>query len=362
MTNAVRLSILNAMSGPCEPRVRRMTLRWIRRIGGIVMLCLLVAGGLLLAWQMAANRDAKKHYWATSLASTVDNGLLQGLTEAVERGEIGWLDVNPKVPLPLMTGGINLILYHVGGNCYIGRDCDRFPASEPTGDRWGDTERSIDLNDARTRKIVIADLVGIVQRGHRLAGNGAIVGVHIDNVHKLDADGLAQLLNDYGRAIEVAKQQGLIAKTRATGYIAKNNPLAVRTALDRGLLYAAPLYQINENATLNQFGVLDSSSRVARRIGRRYGIPVFLKAFGTDVAYAVTQSGHSTTVMVSSEMTRRMAKVAHIAGAAWSADEASYRPTLFAQGAPVPAVLFPYRNRRVASHQGTRVFTQDASP
>ena len=337
-------------------------MRWIRRIGGIVTLGLLVTGGLLLAWQISANRIAKKHYWATSLASTVDDGLLQGLTEAVERGEVGWLDVDPKFPVPPLTPGINLILYHVGGNCYIGRDCDRFPASEPTGDRWGDKERSIDLNDARTRKIVIDDLVGIVQRGDRLAGNGAIVGVHIDNVHTLDADGLARLLNDYGLAVEAAKQQGLIAKTRVAGYIAKNNPQAVRTALDRGLLYAAPLYQINENATLNQVGVLDSSSRVARRIGRRYGIPVFLKTFGTDVAYAVTQGGQSTTVMVSPDITRRMAKVANIAGVAWSADEASYRPTLFAQGAPVPAVLFPYRNRRVASHHRTREYNQVVSP
>ena len=128
----------------------------------------------------------------------------------------------------------------------------------------------------------------------------------------------------------------------------------------RRLLSAAPLYQINENATLNLDGMLDRSSHAAQRIGRRYGIPVFLKTFGTDVAYTVTQAGSSTAVMMSPDITRRMAEIPHIAGAAWSADEASYRPTLFVQGAPVPAVLFPYRNRRVAL-QRTRAYSQVGS-
>ena len=321
-------------------------MRWVQRIGGTVVLCLLAAGWMIVAWHMAADRAAKKHYWATSLGRTVDDGLLQGLNEAVGRGEVGWLDVDPKYPIPPMAPGINLILYHVGGNCYIGRDCDRFPASEPTGDRWSDKERSIDLRDARSRRIVVNDLVDIVQLGDRLAPVGATVGVHIDNVHALDADALSQLFNEYVLAVEAAKQQGIIARTRATGFIAKNNPEAVRTALDHRLLYAAPLYQINENATLERDGMLDSSSRVARRIGWQYGIPVFLKTFGTDIAFTETQDGHSTAITVSPEMTRRMAEIRNIAGAAWSVDEASYRPIVFAQGAAVPPLLLPYRARR----------------
>ena len=321
----------------------RAALRWFRSIREMAVLCLIVGGGMWAAWQIVSTRQAKRHYWATSLGRTVDEGILQGLKHAVDRGEVGWLDVDPKFPVPLATGRINLILYHVGGNCYIGRDCERFPGSEPIEDRWGDKERSLDLKDARTRRILVDDLVGIVQAGDRLASPGAIVGVHVDNIHKLDAGSLAELFNEYVLAVEAAKSQGLVTKTRVAGYIAKNNPEAVWAALDRGLLVAAPLYQINENATLDQDGRLDLSSRVAQRIGRRYGIPVFLKTFGTDVAHAVTRDGGTTNVMVSPGMTQRMAERPNIAGAAWSHDEASYRPALFAQGAAVPPVLFRYR-------------------
>ena len=247
-------------------------------------------GALFVFWLMGPTGESKRQYWATSLSPTVDKGLLQGLREAVARGEVGWLDVDPKFPVPAMTPGINLILYHVGGNCYIGADCDRFPSSEPTGDRWGDKERTIDLNDPQTRKIVVADLIGIVRQGDELAPMGSIVGVHLDNVHRLDADGLARMFNDYLQAVEAARHQGLISRTRAVGYIAKNNPEAFREALDQRLLAAAPLYQINENATLSRDGVLDDDLRVAQQTGRRYGIPVFLKTFGTDVAYTIEQN------------------------------------------------------------------------
>ena len=329
-------------------------MRRLDRICGLALLCLLMFGWMSITWQMFASKHAKKHYWATSLGRTVDDGVLQGLQQAVDRGEVGWLDVDPKFPVPVVTGRVNLILYHVGGNCYIGRDCARFPQSAPTGDQWGNKERTLDLKDARTRKIVVDDLVGIVQIGDRLASPGAIVGVHIDNVHKLDADSLAALFNAYVLAVEAAKAQGLVTKSRATGYIAKNNPDAVWAALDQGLLIAAPLYQINENAVLDQDGQLDAASRVAQRIGRRYGIPVFLKTFGTDVAYAVTRDDGTTTIMVSPDMTRRMAARPNIAGAAWSPDEASYRPVLFEHGASVPPVLFRYRDRRLNANTRAR--------
>src|SRR6185295_6387612 len=171
--------------------------------------------------------------------------------------------------------------------------------SEPTGDRWGERERRIDLSDPRTRAIVVADLVAMVRQADALAPTGAIVGVHLDNVHRLDAGGLAGIFNGYLRAVEAAKQQGRIAKGRAVGYIAKNNPQAFRTALDRRLVDAAPLYQINENAVLSEEGRLDPDSRGAQEIGRRYGIPVFLKTFGTDVAYVTDRNGSRTNVTVS---------------------------------------------------------------
>ena len=279
--------------------------------------------------------ESSKQYWATSLSDTVDSGLLQGLQDAVAKKEVGWLDVDPKSPVPAVAPGINLIFYHVGGNCYIGSDCDRFPSSKPTGDRWGDEEREIDLNDTETRRIVVADLIGIVRQADELAPKGATVGVHLDNVHKLGADVLARVFNDYLDAVVSAKREGLISKTRTVGYIAKNNPEGFKKALDQKLLRTPPLYQINENAKLGPDGALDKNSRAAQDIGRRYHIPVFLKTFGTDVAYTTEQDGKSVDVNVSEDMTRQMAKKPYISGAAWSADEARYQPTLFAQGSPV---------------------------
>jgi hypothetical protein len=307
-----------------------------------------LAIGALAIYRLAdISEESKKQYWATSLSRTVEDALLQGLQEAVARGEVGWLDVDPKYRLPEMTAGVNLILYHVGGNCYIGSDCDRFPSSKPTGDQWGGTERVIDLDDPETRKLVVADLIEIVRQGDQLAPDGSIVGVHLDNVHRLDADGLAKVFNDYLQAVEDAKREGLIAKTRTVGYVAKNNAEAFRKALARRLLSAAPLYQINENASLSEEGKLDDDSRVAQDIGRRYGIPVFLKTFGTDVAYTTEQDGDQVKVLVSQDMTRRMAQLPSIAGAAWSPDERRYQPTLFAQGAAVRPALFPYGSRLV---------------
>src|SRR5262249_29010297 len=131
--------------------------------------------------------EAKKQYWATSLTRTVDAGLLRGLYDAVAHGAVGWLDVDPDNLIPRRTVRINLILYHVGGNCYAEDDCDRFPMSEATGDRWGDTERVIRLDDPAARKIVIDDLLMIVKKGDKLAPEGSIVGVHLDNVHRLGA-------------------------------------------------------------------------------------------------------------------------------------------------------------------------------
>jgi hypothetical protein len=324
-------------------------LSWSRvrsiRIVAIAAACVLAIAALLTYWLIYGVGEGKKQYWATSLSRTVNENLLRDLREAVARGEVGWLDVDGQFPVPTLEPGTNLILYHVGGNCYIGSDCERFPVSEPTGDQWGGTERQIDLNNPAVRKIVVADLVGIVRQGDRLAPSGSIVGVHLDNVHRLDADGLARMFNEYLEAVAAAKRQDLVSRTRTVGYIAKNNPGAFQEALDRELFLAAPLYQINENATLSRDGKLDDDSRVAQRIGRRYGLPVFLKTFGTDVAYTTDQGEGRVDVYVSQAMTRRIAQLRNIAGAAWSPDERQYRPTLFAQGAAVRPVLFPYRTR-----------------
>lgn len=288
-----------------------------------------------------AAAELKKQYWATSLTRSVDNGLLQGLYKAVARGEVGWLDVDAAKSIPRLEPGINLVLYHVGGNCYIGEDCDRFPTSEPTADQWSDQERTIDLNDPAARKIVIEDLVALVRKGDEVAPAHAIVGVHLDNVHRLGAQGLADVFNDFLKAVEAARQQGIVSRSRAVGYVAKNNPDGFKQALERRLLEARPLYQINENARLSQDGTLDRDSRIAQQIGRQYCLPVFLKTFGSDVAYATEQDGDEVQVYVSKEMTRRMAGMPDISGAAWSADERRYRPTIFVQGSPVPQAPLP---------------------
>ena len=191
-------------------RQRTSLQHWGARLGAIAV----VAALAIISLAVDAGAETKKQYWATSLTGSVDGGLLRGLREAVARGDVGWLDVDPEIAVQARAPGINLIFYHVGGNCYIGSDCERFPASRPTGDQWGDTERTIDLNDPRTRKIVVADLLRIVQWADKLAAKGATVGVHLDNVHKLDADGLATIFNEYLEGVETAKQQGLVAKTR----------------------------------------------------------------------------------------------------------------------------------------------------
>ena len=277
----------------------------------------------------------RKQYWATSLSRTIDETVLQGLYDAVARGEVGWLDVDPKHSLPPLKPGINLILYHVGGNCYIKKDdCDRFPDSQSTGDRWGDTERSIDLEDPDVRKIVIDDLVGIVRYGDEVAPAGSIVGVHLDNVHRISPQGLADVFNEFLAAVETARQEGRISKNRKVGYVAKNVPQKFNEALEKGLLDAPPLYQINENARLDQDGILNRRSLDAAEIGRRCSIPVFLKTFGTDVAYK--KGPDETDVYVSRAMATQMAQIPKISGVAWSADEESYRPTLFVQGSAVP--------------------------
>jgi hypothetical protein len=304
--------------------------------------CGALAIGTLYAPPGAA-QELKKQYWATSLSRSVDDVVLQGLYEAVARGEVGWLDIDPKYLIRPLRPGINLILYHVGGNCYIGDDCDRFPDSQSTGDRWGSTERAVDLDDPEVRKIVVEDLVAIVRSGDEVAPEGAIVGVHLDNVHKLDAQGLADIFNEFLTAVEAARQQGRISKNRKIGYVAKNNPSRFKRALDENLLTAPPLYQINENARLDADGVLDRQSQTAGDIGRRCRIPVFLKTFGSDVAFKGERDG--STVYVTQSMARQMAQAPDISGVAWSADERSYRPTLFVQGSPVRQTQFGSANR-----------------
>jgi len=307
---------------------------------------LAVCGALAVGTLYAAPGEAqelKKQYWATSLSRSVDDVVLQGLYEAVARGEVGWLDIDPKYLIRPLRPGINLILYHVGGNCYIGHDCDRFPDSQPTGDRWSTTERAIDLDDPEVRKIVVEDLVAIVRRGDDIAPEGAIVGVHLDNVHRLDAQGLADIFNEFLIAVGAAKQQGRISKDRKVGYVAKNNPGRFKRALEEDLLTTPPLYQINENARLGADGVLDRQSQTAGEIGRRCRIPVFLKTFGSDVAFKSERDGG--TVHVTQDMARQMAQAPDISGVAWSADERSYRPTLFVQGSPVRQAPFGSANR-----------------
>ena len=314
------------------------------RIGTFAALavCGALAIGTLYALPGEA-QELKKQYWATSLSRSVDDVVLQGLYKAVARGEVGWLDIDPEYLILPLRPGINLILYHVGGNCYIGDDCDRFPDSQSTGDRWGSTERVVDLGDPEVRRIVVEDLVAIVRRGDEIAPEGAIVGVHLDNVHRLDAQGLADIFNEFLSAVEVARRQGGISKGRKIGYVAKNSPSRFKQALDEHLLTALPLYQINENARLDADGVLDRQSQTAADIGRRCRIPVFLKTFGSDVAFK--NGRDDTTVYVTQSMARQMGQAPDISGVAWSADESRYRPTLFVQGWPLRQAPFGSANR-----------------
>jgi hypothetical protein len=288
----------------------------------------------------AKTEELKKHYWATSLSGAVDDKVLQGLYEAVLRGEVGWVDVDWQNRIPRMRKGINLILYHVGGNCYIGRDCERFPSSDPTGDRWGNSERTIDLNDPPTRTIVVDDLIKMMRYADEIAPEDSIIGVHLDNVHKLDAQGLAQVFNEFLGAAKVEQDIGRISRSRKIGYVAKNNPKGFKQALEQRLLDSPPLYQINENARLDEAGALDRESRVAQQIGKQCSIPVFLKTFGSDIAYTVEEHGEQPNVFVTGEMAAEMAQIPEISGVAWSADEANYHPTVFFQGSPVPQVPF----------------------
>src|SRR5262249_41281841 len=43
----------------------------------------------------------------------VEPALLNGLREAIARGDTGWLDIDPQDSAPSITAG-NLVLYHVG--------------------------------------------------------------------------------------------------------------------------------------------------------------------------------------------------------------------------------------------------------
>lgn len=305
----------------------------------VISVALAIGTFCLSVWP-ARTQELRKQYWATSLSGGVHDTLLRGLYAAVLQGEAGWLDVDWQNRIARMRRGINLILYHVGGNCYIGSDCDRFPSSEPTGDRWGKTERMLDLTDAATRKIVVDDLIGMMRYADEIAPEGSIIGVHLDNVHKLDAQGLAQLFNEFLRAVKATQESGRISKARKVGYVAKNNPRAFGQALEQKLLDAPPLYQINENARLNRDGVLDRDSRRAQQIGRRCSIPVFLMTFGSDIAYTIEENGEQPNVFVTREMAAEMAQMPDISGVAWSPDEAMYHPTLFVQGSPVRQVPF----------------------
>ena len=300
----------------------------------------LTIGTILVFASPAETEELRKQYWATSLSGAVHDTVLQGLYEAVTRGEVGWLDVDWQNGIPKMHRGINLILYHVGGNCYTGSDCDRFPSSEPTGDRWGKTERVIDLSDAAARKVVVGDLLKLARHADEIAPAGSIIGVHLDNVHKLDARGLADVFNEFLKNVKAAQDRGLISKTRKIGYAAKNNPQAFREALERNWLDAPPLYQINENARLDRNRVLDPESRIAQQVGKLCRIPVFLKTFGSDIAYTIEENGEQPNVFVTKEMSEEMAQMPDVSGVAWSPDEANYHPTVFFPGSPVREVPF----------------------
>ena len=125
----------------------------------------LAVGALLVLWPADPAGEPKYQYWATSLAGAVDDGLLRGLYQAVARGEVGWLDVDPKHPLPRLDArdqcdplSCRWKLLHRQRL----RPISCFRADR--GSMGRHRSASIDLNDPATRKIVIEDLVAIVQQ------------------------------------------------------------------------------------------------------------------------------------------------------------------------------------------------------
>jgi hypothetical protein len=96
-----------------------------RNAGGVVAAVL--SGALLLIAVSTAAGELKYQYWATSLSGEVDRALLRGLYQAVNRGEIGWLDVDPQNPMPRLRRTINLVLYHVGGTATSAAIASAFP-------------------------------------------------------------------------------------------------------------------------------------------------------------------------------------------------------------------------------------------
>jgi hypothetical protein len=102
----------------------------------------------------------------------------------------------------------------------------------------------IDLADAAARKVVVDDLLKLARHADEIAPASSIIGVHLDNVHKLDARGLADVFNEFLKSVKAAQDRGLISKARKIGYVAKNNPQAFREALKQSWLDAPPLYQI----------------------------------------------------------------------------------------------------------------------
>ena len=292
--------------------------------------------------EQAQTGEWKKQYWATSLARTVDDEVLAGLYEAVARGEVGWLDVDPKFPIPRLTRGINLILYHVGGNCYIGDDCARFPASRPTGDRWGGSERSLDLTDPAVRKVLIEDLVAIVRRGDDIAPEGSIVGIHLDNVHKLDAQGLADMFNEFLAAVEVAREQGRISedpqgRLHREEYSQPLQPGDRRRPAQR----AAALSDQRECPPEREGGPRPALAdrRRARAALQHPGVPQDVR-IGCRV-----RAGWRRSAVSRKRWRGRWRSFRTSRASPGRPMKSSYRPTLFAQGAPVRDVPFGSANR-----------------
>src|SRR5438270_12050527 len=77
--------------------VRRCDWAWRSRCAGVLAVVL-----VLITSALGGAGDSRKQYWATSLSGSVDSVVLAGLYEAVARGEVGWLDVDPKPPTARM--------------------------------------------------------------------------------------------------------------------------------------------------------------------------------------------------------------------------------------------------------------------
>jgi len=141
----------------------------------------LAIGRVVDASADSAAAEPKKQYWARACPARWTTRFCRVSMTPSRMARSAGLESIPDCRSPLKAGINLLILYHVGGNCYDGADCDRFPSSEATGDSLGQGAL-IHLEDPATRTIVVDDLVARCSKGDELAPEGFPSSVSISTM------------------------------------------------------------------------------------------------------------------------------------------------------------------------------------